>query len=107
MYTEDFKAQVVAEYCEGGTSYEALRRKYRIGGTTTIQKWVLKAKRAGQQMEDPGGMIEAQRQEIQQLRVELQEARIQAAYYETVIKISEEEYGIPFKKKLDGKLSLD
>lgn len=40
MYPESFKQQVVAEYEAGGVSLQALRRKYQIGGTTTVTKWL-------------------------------------------------------------------
>jgi transposase-like protein len=40
MYPESFKQQVVQEYEAGGVSLQALRRKYRIGGTTTVSKWL-------------------------------------------------------------------
>lgn len=38
-YSEAFKRQVVQEH-EAGISINQLRRKHRIGGSMTIQKWI-------------------------------------------------------------------
>jgi transposase-like protein len=40
-YSEAFKLQVVAEY-EDGSSVQALRLKYNIGGNNTVGNWVEK-----------------------------------------------------------------
>ena len=45
-YSLAFKQKVVREY-EAGASLSALGRKYGIGGTTTVQKWVKKYGQAG------------------------------------------------------------
>lgn len=47
-YSEAFKRQVVQEY-EAGSSLNHLRRKYGIGGSMTIQKWVRRYSHRGLQ----------------------------------------------------------
>lgn len=39
-YSEAFKMEIVRELEEGGASFEQVRRKYGIGGSATVQRWV-------------------------------------------------------------------
>jgi len=41
-YSDCFKRAVIEEIEKKGLSIEACRRKYSIGGATTIQKWLKK-----------------------------------------------------------------
>ena len=41
-YSEAFKLQVVQELESQGLSFSALRRKYGLAGTATVQRWVRK-----------------------------------------------------------------
>ena len=45
-YSEAFKRQVVEEY-ESGVSMSQLRRKYKIGGSMTIHRWIRKYSNLG------------------------------------------------------------
>ena len=63
-YSEAFKRQVVSEY-EAGMSVNALRKKYGIGGSETINYWIKKYAKEGFRHE----IIRIQRQdEVDQVK---------------------------------------
>src|SRR5512135_1099591 len=41
-YSEAYKMQLVREVERGGISIEGCRRKYGVGGSTTLRRWLLK-----------------------------------------------------------------
>lgn len=103
-YSESFKRSVVSEYEAGGVSKEALRRKHRIGGKTTVLKWVAQYGRqahAAASVPVPEALASDTGGALSQA---LRDAQIRIAYLETVLALGKEIYGLDLKKKLRGRL---
>lgn len=104
-YSEAFRKTVVKEY-EAGESVEELRRRYGIGGTMTIQKWVKKYGVAGLRHE----VVVMQRAEeqkrekqlearIKELEAALSQLTLDKLMLETTLEVASERYGEDVKKK--------
>jgi transposase len=102
-YTEKFKLELVAEYEAGGISMEALKRKYGIGGNTTVAKWI---KRYGKEGAGAISIITKIDEHIEKTELieELEAARLKIAALEALVEISSKRTGINLKKKFGGKL---
>lgn len=109
FYTDHFKRRVVNEILAGEESLEYYRRKYRIGGSMTLSRWLDKfateqtypmasKKRDKDELAD----LKA---EIALLKRELEEERLRREAYELMVKIAEEEFNIPIEKKSGVKRS--
>jgi len=110
-YSDCFKRAVIEEIEKKGLSIEACRRKYSIGGATTIQKWLKKygknhllnkIVRVGTIDE-----IQALRKELKAIKEAFAEMAIENKVYETYFEVLGEETGASekIKKKLDQELS--
>ena len=110
-YSDCFKRAVIEEIEKKGLSIEACRRKYSIGGATTIQKWLKKygknhllnkIVRVGTIDE-----IQALRKELKAIKEAFAEMAIENKVYETYFQVLGEETGASekIKKKLDQELS--
>lgn len=106
-YSDQFKRQVVNEILSGNESIEYYRRKYQIGGSTTLSRWIDKFA-----SEDPDPMASKKREseelaelraQVSLLRRELEEERLRREAYQIMIKIAEEEFQIPIEKKFGVK----
>jgi transposase-like protein len=105
-YSEAFKRAVVKEYEQGGLNKGQLRRKYGLGGKTTILKWCRKygkfaypTKRAtGGPMKDP------QKQRIKELEAKLKAAEGKLKVYDKLIEITNRELDQDIIKKIEAKL---
>lgn len=108
-YSEAFKKQVVQEYQEGH-SIESLRRRYDIGGKTTVQRWIRQYGSAGFRhevivMQRPEEREQAQQreQELEARIAELEQAVAQLALdklmLETTLEVASEVVGEDLKKK--------
>jgi len=106
-YTESFKLQVVAEYEKGDISAAKLGAKYKIGGNSTIKKWVKRYGKTGlgsvNLKPDTSVRISDKLDNIV-LKNELEEARIKIAALEALVDASSKHTGINLKKKFGGKL---
>lgn len=102
MYREELKKQVVAEY-EAGASQSSLRKKYQIGGATTIGKWIARYGKDAKPNTDSSENVATQ----DTLTQELRDAKLQIVYLKTVIELAEQTYGIDLKKKFAGKPLTD
>jgi len=109
-YSISFKQMVVNEV-ESGRSCEYLRRKYDIGSTVTIPRWV---QRLGKNhllnkivrietMEDKNRDKEKD-EEIKRLKMALADAHMAAACLEEVIKMANVEYKTDLKKNFGTQL---
>lgn len=106
-YSDQFKRKVVREVLSGCESLEHYRRKYRIGGSTTISRWVGKfateeippmaAKR-----KDNEDLAEL-KAELALLRRELEDERLRREAYQLMVQIAEAEFNIPIEKKFGVK----
>ena len=112
-YSQAFKMAVVKELEESDISFEAVRRKYGIRGSSTVQKW---ARRYGQgelgkiiRVEKPKEVNERaeMKQRIKALEKALADAHIELAVERACTKVACRRAGIEdvaeFKKKAAGK----
>lgn len=99
-YSEAFKRQVVQEY-EAGSSFEHLRRKYGIGGKTTIQKWVRHYSPWNEEENSARAPGEVQRLEerIQWLEKAVSELTIDKLLLQSTLEAYQEVYGEELVKK--------
>jgi transposase len=102
-YSDHFKRRVVSEILIGTESLEHYRRKYRIGGSSTLSRWLDKfavkesvpmatKKSESEQLADL-------RAQIALLERQLEEERLKREAYQLMVKIAEEEFNIPIEKK--------
>lgn len=103
-YSEAFRQQVVREY-EKGISLPDLKKKYGIGGSMTIQRWIKKYGLSGVRHE----LVRIQRadeanrvRELECRVVELEQAlgrvTLEKLVLESTLEVLEAEYGIDAKK---------
>ena len=107
-YSDCFKRAVIEEIEKKGLSIEACRRKYSIGGATTIQKWLKKyGKNHCVETIDEIQEIQALRKELKAIKEAFAEMAIENKVYETYFQVLGEETGASekIKKKLDQELS--
>ena len=113
-YSDCFKRSIVEEIEKNGLSIEDCRRKYAIGGSTTIQKWLKKYgknhllnKIVRVETIDEIQEIKALKKEIKALKEAYAEMTIEKKVYETYLQVYGEETGRSeeIKKKLEQELS--
>ena len=113
-YSDCFKRSVIEEIEKNGLSIEECRRKYAIGGATTIQKWLkmygknhLLNKIVRVETIDEIQEIKALKKEIKALKEAYAEMTIEKKVYETYLQVYGEETGRSeeIKKKLEQELS--
>lgn len=104
-YSEAFRKTVVKEY-EAGESVEELRRRYGIGGTTTVQRWVKKYGVAGlrhevvvMQRADEQKREKQLEARIKELEAALSQLTLDKLMLETTLEVASERYGEDVKKK--------
>ena len=113
-YTEAFKMHVVREVEEGKITQVEASRRYGILGHSTILKWCRKygrlkftrssgAKRMV--MEEKDIEVLRLRNEVRELKQELEAARIKNVVLETLVDVAERELHIPIRKKYGAKRS--
>jgi transposase len=111
-YSEAFKIQVVQELESQGLSFEALRRKYGVKGTWTVQRWVHKYGNGTRgkvvRVEKPEEISELARlkQRVRLLEGALADSNLDLALERAYTRLACERAGITdvaeFKKKADG-----
>ena len=113
-YSDCFKRSVIEEIEKNGLSIEDCRRKYAIGGATTIQKWLkmygknhLLNKIVRVETIDEIQEIKALKKEIKALKEAYAEMTIEKKVYETYLQVYGEETGRSeeIKTKLEQELS--
>ncbi len=110
-YSLAFKQQVVREY-EAGSSVTFLKRKYGIGGATTIQQWVKKYSTSGYRTEqiviqtvEDQLEFQAMRARIRELETALAESVLEARMLKAIVESASEQLGIDLKKDFGKKAS--
>lgn len=120
-YSMSFKMSVVREYEEGKVSLGELSRKYGIQGSHTIRQWINKFGTFDWQNLSLQPMSKSKDQELLELREkvkvlerknarlekELEEKDIKAGFFDLMIDIAEEEYGVQIRKKCSPGRSKD
>ena len=111
-YSEFFKMTVVGELERDGLSFEAVRRKYGIGGCDTVQRWVrrygngTRGKVIRVQRPDERDELERLRERVRRLETALSDAHVDLALERQYTRLACERAGIKdvgdFKKKAVG-----
>ena len=108
-YSDGFKRKVVNEVLSGEICKEEARRKYGIGGNSTISKWIRKlegSKPRNLFMSDKKEKtVEQLKLEIEQLKHQLEYEKLKSKAFDTMIDIAEEEFKIAIRKKPGAKQS--
>ena len=103
MGQEKGKEEVIKEYLAGGISLRELSAKHGMK-SSTLHRWV-KSYESGAmaRRRERKAAMAGMPTDVRKLQQELHEARLQAKLYETMIRIAEEEMGIPIRKKSGAK----
>ena len=108
-YSEEFKLFICKEFMTGNYSLTSLRKRYDIGGKTTISKWLKKYGYLTPKFVPSSGMASKEPtpsdpdKSRSQLEQELQEAKLLAAAYKKMIELAEQELKIKIIKKSNTK----
>lgn len=114
-YHDSFKRKVVGEVLRGSTTKEAARKRYGIGGKSTILDWMrkqagYKTKQAGvdpiPKLKNMSKEENAQlKEQIQRLQAELEYATLTAQSYRKLVEFAREHYQLDLEKKRGAKQS--
>ena len=104
-YAEDFKIRVVKEIENGLLSKEYARRKYGIGGKTTVLSWCRKYGREEypymvKQHRHKFQSIDEKDKRIAELEAQLAQKQLAVDALEALIEVANEIYGTDLKKKV-------
>ena len=112
-YPMSFKLSVVREYEETEISLGELARKYGIQGNNTIRRWINKfgtfdwqnltlqpmAKTKNQELLELREKVKVLERKNARLEKELEQKDMKAEFFDLMIEIAEEEYGVDIRKK--------
>lgn len=108
-YSENFKRKVVYEIRAGIITKEEARRRYHIGGHSTVLKWIRKFDREELYVRtmkpDPDTSKEALLKRIKELERQLEDEKLRSEGLSLLIDIAENELDIDIRKKPDTKQS--
>ena len=108
-YSDVFKMQVVNEVLSGAISKYEARRKYGIGGSVTVLRWIRKFESSKPKelfmSEKKEKTVEQLKLEIEQLKHQLEYEKLKSKAFDTMIDIAEEEFKIAIRKKPGAKQS--
>lgn len=103
-YSDVFKRQVVIEY-EAGISIPDLQKKYGVGGTETIRRWIKKYAKDGFRHEliriqssEEINRIKALENQVEELQQALGKVMLEKLKLESIVEELEESYGVEIKK---------
>lgn len=112
-YSESFKLGVIKKVLSGAMSKEEARVHYGIGGNSAILNWMRKfglqepiskptsmKKSTSRESPDDYQALKAELKATQEL---LEQQKVRAELYSTMIDLAEQKYGIPIRKKSDAK----
>ena len=115
-YTLTFKLSVVDQVEKGELSYKEAQERYGIQGKTTVLNWL---RRHGRQGWSQGASIRSKRprsmdepdkpltpeQRIKELEEKLAQANQKAQFFEAVVDVLKNDFGVSVVKKRSGKSS--
>jgi transposase-like protein len=108
-YSDDFKKEVIKEFKGGKISKSELRRKYGIGGGSTILQWMRKFEGSVPKdlymPKEKEKTLDQLKLEIEQLKHQLEYEKLKSKVFDKMIDIAEEEFQIPIRKKPGAKQS--
>ena len=109
-YSEAFKRQVVREVMSGISTKDGAKRKYNIGGKTTILRWCrkygsqeelgVKVKIMTQREEDENTVL---KRRIKELEKSLEDSHFKNKVLEMLFDVAEQELDIKIRKKSGAK----
>jgi transposase-like protein len=106
-YTIGFKLAVVNEVEKGNLTYKQAQTKYGIQGKSTVLVWL--RKHGNLDWVKPGLLLmkdkETPAQQIKRLERELEDERLKNEILNTMIDISDQQYGTSIRKKYLSKQS--
>jgi transposase-like protein len=110
FYAEDFRIKVVKEIESGFISKEAVRRKYGIGGKTTVLSWCRKYGRKDypympKEIINKYKNVDAKDKRISELEALLKQKEVAIDALESLIEVANEMYDTNLKKKVGLKRS--
>ena len=110
-YSEAFKHQVINEVESGSSSIDEVRKKYGIGGKTSIQNWMKRLGKLGSlpkiirvEKPDEKAKLKDLERQIRELKNALAETQVRCVIAESRFEIVCEDQGLDpesVKKKLD------
>jgi len=105
IYPESFRIKVVKEVEQGKLSKEGARRKYGIGGKTTVLSWCRKYGREKYiympKKNHPKLLTADEKdQRIAELEAQLKQKQLAVDALESLIEVANEMYGTNLKKKV-------
>jgi transposase-like protein len=110
IYSEAFKKMVVKEVESGGLTKDGAKRRYNIGGKTTVLRWCRKygnlanlGIRVGIVMVSEEEERQALKRRVAELERALSNAHLKIEAQEVMMKLAKEKYGIEFEKKFGTK----
>jgi len=109
-YPVSFRIKVVREVEKGELSKEAIRRKYGIGGKTTVLSWCRKYGRKEypympKQRNIKFMTVDEKEKRIAELEALLKEKELAVDALESLLEVANEMYGTDLKKKVGSKRS--
>ena len=106
-YSDEFKNKVVEEVLLGQICKEEAKRKYGIGGSSTVLNWIRKFEGSRPKKllmsEKKEKTVEQLKLEIEQLKHQLEYEKLKSEAFDTMIDIAEREFKIPIRKKYGAK----
>jgi len=108
-YSESLKREIVFQVQSGQISKEEARRKYGIGGSSTVLKWIRKFEGSDPHLQSIMDYNKSDKKElikrIKELERKLEDEQIRSFGYSKMIDIAEERLKVPIRKKPDTKQS--
>lgn len=109
-YTDEFKVRIVQEVLSGKITKEECRYRYGIKGNSTVLRWIRKftgAHTSFPQMipRQKSDEISRLREQLELLKKELAYEKLKSSSYQEMIRIAEEDFKIPIRKKSGAKRS--
>jgi transposase len=108
-YSESLKREIVFQVQSGQISKEAARRKYGIGGSCTVLKWIRKFEGLDPHLQSLMDYNKSDKKDlikrIKELERKLEDEQIRSFGYSKMIDIAEERLKVPIRKKPDTKQS--
>ena len=113
-YSLAFKLAVVDQVEKGELTYKQAQEKYGIQGCSTVLVWLRKHGRLDWSKGTPNHMTEVTcmsehndltpEQKIKALEKELEETKLKAQFFETIVDVLDKDFGVRITKKQRNKL---
>jgi len=95
------KQQIISEYLSGKETFKVLSAKYDVN-LRTIQSWVRSFRKS---TPSPSEALSKNKEDVKSLKKALEQERLKNELLEEMLRLSEEQTGIDFRKKFGTKQS--